>query len=304
MKNIYEPIKSKRRNIILDTDIGPDCDDAAAIAILFEMQKEHNFHISGIVNSSSNPYGTKAIETLCKYYEYNDIPIGSYSKPDGLGDQVKYNKYLANNILPTLKGKDNPKMDSLELYKNALENSEDDGTVIITIGSFLAICEALRTYPELFEKKVNAVISMAGRFTERKTEFNVEWSVPAAKYFFDSFKNTVICSGFEVGVDVITGFEDMVMPDLTNPVKMSYYLFTDGLNTRPSWDLTAVEFAVNGQSDLYRLSEPGIINVTKEGFTEHKINDNGKHMYIIKNAPSDTIAIYLNDLLKKAADKI
>ena len=65
---------------------------------------------------------------------------------------------------------------------------------------------------------------------------------------------------------------------------MSYYLFTDGLNTRPSWDLTAVEFAVNGQSDLYRLSEPGIINVTKEGFTEHKINDNGKHMYIIKNA--------------------
>ena len=110
MKNIYEPIKTKRRNIILDTDIGPDCDDAAAIAILFEMQKEHNLHISGIVNSSSNPYGTKAIETLCKYYEYNDIPIGSYGKPDGLGDQIKYNKYLANNILPTLKGKDNPKM--------------------------------------------------------------------------------------------------------------------------------------------------------------------------------------------------
>jgi len=168
MKNIYEPIKTKRRNIILDTDIGPDCDDAAAIAILFEMQKEHNFHISGIVNSSSNPYGTKAIETLCKYYEYNDIPIGSYGKPDGLGDQVKYNKYLANNILPTLKGKDNPKMDSLKLYKKALESSEDDGTVIITIGSFLAISEALKAYPELFEKKVYAVISMAGRFIERK----------------------------------------------------------------------------------------------------------------------------------------
>ena len=30
----FQPVAEKKRSIILDTDIGPDCDDAGALAVL------------------------------------------------------------------------------------------------------------------------------------------------------------------------------------------------------------------------------------------------------------------------------
>lgn len=297
MQNLFEPLSYKNRTLILDTDIGPDCDDAGAIAILFHMQKEYGFLIGGMVNSTSDLYGTKALMTLCKYYGYYNIPIGQFSKPDGVIHHNKYNKYITQHILPNLKGPDNPIMGSLELYKSVLEAAKDDEVIIVTIGSFLAVSEALKIYPTLFENKVHAVISMAGCFNMKKREFNAVWHIPSTQYFFDNFKNTIICTGLEVGIDIITGFENMNISDSKNPVKKAYFLFTEGINTRPSWDLTAIHFAVKGCSDFYELSDLGHIHFTDDGITEFTTNKQGRHMYIKKKAPNQLIADYLNNIL-------
>ena len=40
-KFLFEPLRTVRRSLILDTDIGPDCDDVGALAVMYIL-KRHN----------------------------------------------------------------------------------------------------------------------------------------------------------------------------------------------------------------------------------------------------------------------
>lgn len=72
----YEPLKRVKREILLDTDIGPDCDDAGALALLHHFSKKYGIRISGICNCTSNLYGCGAIDVIGRYCGADDIPIG------------------------------------------------------------------------------------------------------------------------------------------------------------------------------------------------------------------------------------
>ena len=70
---MYEALKYKKRSIILDTDIGPDCDDVGAIAVLISYAKEYGNKILGICNCTSNIYGTATIDALKDYCKADDF---------------------------------------------------------------------------------------------------------------------------------------------------------------------------------------------------------------------------------------
>ena len=91
----FQPLKSHKRRIILDTDIGPDVDDVGAIAVLFTLAKRYNIEVAGIINCTSNTYGSGAIDALMNYCGYPNIPIGQYSKEEFLGESIFYNKFLS-----------------------------------------------------------------------------------------------------------------------------------------------------------------------------------------------------------------
>ena len=42
----YSPLSQLQRTVILDTDIGPDCDDAGAIACLLFWQERYHFSVA------------------------------------------------------------------------------------------------------------------------------------------------------------------------------------------------------------------------------------------------------------------
>ena len=54
--------------ILIDTDIGPDCDDTAAIAMLNIYSNQGKCEILGIAHCTSNPYGAGTIDAICRYY--------------------------------------------------------------------------------------------------------------------------------------------------------------------------------------------------------------------------------------------
>ena len=56
-----------KKNIILDTDIGPDCDDAAALAMLNLYADQGLCRILGITHCTSNPYGAGTIDAINLY---------------------------------------------------------------------------------------------------------------------------------------------------------------------------------------------------------------------------------------------
>ena len=95
---MFESIKMKKRSVILDTDIGPDCDDVGALAVMFSYAKELGVEVLGVNNCTSNPYGAPAIDGIREYCKMPEFKIGAYPKAGFYADAMTYNKYVAENF--------------------------------------------------------------------------------------------------------------------------------------------------------------------------------------------------------------
>ena len=74
----FEALCDKARGVILSTDIGPDCDDVGAIALLHLYSKKFGFPILGMINCTTNDNGTKTLYALNKQVGCSDIPLGRW----------------------------------------------------------------------------------------------------------------------------------------------------------------------------------------------------------------------------------
>ncbi len=295
-KSPYEPIKDSRRYVIFDTDIGPDCDDAGAMAVLFEMAKKYDVKILGFANCTSNPYGNGAIRAIAEYYGYDDIKIGQHKGYEILKDGNKYNKPVTKKYCKYENSAIHADS-ALNLYESVLKKAEDDSVTVISVGPLTNLAEMLNEQPELFNKKVNSIVAMAGKFPKGK-EFNIECDPEAAKTVFEKFKKIIVCSGFEIGSKIKTGFTREYE---NNPVYDCYKYYMGGKEPpymRESWDLTAVQYAFEGEGGFYSLSKPVNITVDDDGNISASADKYSKRYYLIRKAESERIAEYLNGILE------
>ncbi len=297
-KSPYEPIKDSRRYVIFDTDIGPDCDDAGAMAVLFEMAKKYDVKILGCANCTSNPYGNGAIRAISEYYGFEDMKIGQHKGYEILKDKDKYNKPVTKKYCKY----ENSAIhvgSALELYESVLKKAEDDSVTVISVGPFTNLAEILSSNPDLFNKKVNSIVAMAGKFPKGK-EFNIECDPEAAKTVFEKFKHIIVCSGFEIGSKIKTGFSS---EHENNPVYDSYKNYVGGKEPpymRESWDLTAVHYAFEGEGEYYSLSKPVNISIDYDGHVTAEADKYSKRYYLIGKGRNDELAEYLNSMLERA----
>ena len=294
----FEPVKDSRRYIVFDSDIGPDCDDAGAFAVLAKMAEKYDLKILGAANCTSNKHGTDALAVLAKHFGL-DIPLGEHTGYEILPDGDKYNKNLAKKYGVKAKNAS----PSADFYKKILSKVEDDSVTVISVGPLTNIAEILEKEPKLFNSKVNSIVAMAGKFPKGK-EFNIECDVKAAKFVFENFENVIVCSGFEVGNEIMTGFFET--PENDNPV---YDCYKDYLGKkeppilRDSWDLTAVQYAVEGDGNFYSLSKPVKITVSDDGTTTAEKDKYSNRYYIIQKTADGVIAEYLNGILNDVDNK-
>ncbi len=296
MQKLPEPLKNTRGRVLLDTDIGPDCDDAGALAILFSLEKKTGFEIAGVVNCTSNPWGAGAVDAIRAFYGMPEIPIGEFRRRPFLPDCLKYNKTLAERFSPACRRGD-AFPDSAEVYKKALEESPDHGLTVVTIGQFNALADAMRLYPDLFEKKLGALISMAAEYPASRGEYNVACDAESAAYVFSHVSCPVILSGHEVGYSFETGFPDGIeRPE--NPVWLAYKLWTDGNTVRWSWDLTAVYYAIMGGEGYFDCSPPLFVDVAPDGSTTSRMAGDGNARFLILR-DKDGLRDRLNGILQE-----
>ena len=138
---------------------------------------------------------------------------------------------------------------------------------------------------------------MAGKFPSGK-EFNIECDIKAASYVFENFKNVIVCSGFEIGQGIMTGFSEA--PESDNPVYDCYKEYLGKKEPpflRDSWDLTAVQYAFEGSGDYYSLSKPMKITVSDDGTASAVKDKYSNRYYIVQKAKNKEIADYLNGIL-------
>ena len=270
---MFESLRKKPRRVILDTDIGPDCDDMGALAVLFSYARELGFEVAGICNCTSSSWGTATLDAICSYCGFPDTTLGAFSRPDFItGEKYEaYNRYIAERFSKKHRqGSLNP-IGHLAFYRSLLVDAEDDGIVLITIGMLNCLSDLLDSPPdtlsplsgrELVERKVHAVISMAAKLPKGR-EFNVFCDHEAAKHVFEQCPVPMILSDFVLGKTIVSGFsESMEGSQENNPIFKSYQLYTkDNPNKEnyknPSFDLTAVHFACEGEGEIYGLTNAG-----------------------------------------------
>ena len=299
----YEPVTSSRRNVILDTDIGPDSDDAGALAVLLSLMKREDMAPLGIVNCTSNKNSNGVIRAILNYFGFYSVPVAQTERDGFLETSSDFAEIVNKKYMSDAGGFDVEH--SLGFYKKALKDAQDDSVVIVSIGMLNNIAELTAEYPDLVRKKVHALVAMAGKFPEG-AEFNIVQDVEAAKYVFENFPRPIICSGYEVGEKIITGFDGDENSNEGNPV-YDCYLFHNtgdkkaGRVSNRSWDLTAVQFAFEGCGDFYKMSHRVKISIDASGANTVE-NDRSSDLYYLKlKAKPEAVGSYLNTLMSKGA---
>ena len=324
MKHIFEPLKVKPRTVILDTDIGPDCDDVGALVCLIHYAKTCGFSIAGVCNCTSNKAGTGAVDAVCNWCGMETPYLGQWSGADFLNDAAchKYNDTVAEKFSEAYRSGTLKAVDEVTFYRTLLAKAEDDSVMIITIGMFNNLAALLASGPddisplsglELVKAKVNCLVSMAAILPEGR-EYNVMCDYKAARKIFEEWPTAIYLSDFHIGWQILTGYDHIQDPDAiaASPLTLAYHLFTKdwthlpakGMNS--SYDLTAIQFAAEGEGDLYTLLDPVDLEFYAAipeqpdlpDATRAIPNPDGKFRFMKKMVEDQVIADSLNKILR------
>lgn len=300
------------KKVILDTDIGVDCDDAIALALLINLSKLGKCKIEAITTSTTRIGAISTIKSIFNYYDYNTI-IGKMTYPVLPCDDLSLNKY-ALNIMNDFKFNDECE-DSVKVFRKILANTKEKITVI-TIGPLTNIAKVLKSQEdeissktglELFNEKVEEVYTMGGCFNPSNNEPAAEWNIiqdaKSAKYVMDSITMPATLIPAEVGRIVYTGQSLHKKED--NPVYRSlkyFHIFDNNFRedivlSRESWDPITCLIAVLGSNHLFDFSPYGKISVDDEGVTTLKEDEGMKHRYVKLNGKIKEIEDSINKLL-------
>lgn len=308
----FQPLKSHKRRIILDTDIGPDVDDVGAIAVLFTLAKRYNIEVAGIINCTSNTYGSGAIDALMNYCGYPNIPIGQYSKEEFLGESIFYNKFLSEHFSRKFVDGTLVINNAVSLYRRLLADADDNSVVIITIGPLTTLRDFVESKAdefsqlsgrELLSKKVYALISVAAEFPEG-LDWNVKMEVSASKAVFNDCPVPIFFAGHEFGKRFKTGFNGYTPANWqSNPIYHAYNLYINGRwpekpRENNCWDLIAVHFAFEGEGVYYTLSEAGQVHFRDDGYNTFELMKDGNQCYLKNACGLEELAMELNACMR------
>ncbi len=281
--------------IMLDTDLGSDCDDTGALAVLHNLADKGKAEILSVTHCGSEISGAVAVKAINEWYKREEIPIGRYDKGVFLEEedckiytQPLMQEYLKNHSMPSFEG-------AVKVMRRTL--AENNDVTMVVIGMLNNIAELLKSDPdeisslngvELVKNSVKNMYVMGGDFQDLSySEWNIKLDIKSAQYVSENFPKPIIYCGFELGVNVLTGVYLKSEPN-ENPVRFSYSRYprcSDGL--RSSWDPITVYCAVNQENPFFTKSENCNIGFDDEG--KVKIKGGGKDCYLIAISSEDEV---------------
>lgn len=290
----------KEYPVFLDTDIGPDCDDTAALAILLQLCREGHARLLGVTHCTGSPYGLGTIDAICRLFGVR-VPMGTCKDPSFLADgpALCYTpsvcEKFAHGFPP---GAAQP--DAVDAFLEAMKGAEADSVTMITIGPLNNLARYL-TEPRAareMRRCVRRIVMMAGSFEGDFTEWNVEMDVPAMRAAARAWEKELVLCPFEAAADVLAGEPLARYPD--NPVRTAYSLFNRGGLTRPAWDLATVACAVLEDMGPYALGAPGRLAVSEQGRTRLMEDEPGRCRVIRRTGTAAQAQAWLDGMLERA----
>lgn len=297
------------KQIIFDTDIGMDCDDAAALGILLNAHKRGECEILAITASTGREGATATVNAICDYYGVNGIPVGRMKRMllcDGVNNYARavMEKY----------GTEDVETDAVPLLRKTL--AEAAGKVsVIAVGPLSNLEELLKSKADEFsplcgadlvKQKVDKLYVMIGSFPQnfdgkRFREWNLLQDVPAARYVIENWSTKKVYLPFEIGAAVFTE-----MGQNENPVwySMKNFAIANGVDIsngyrRESWDPVTCMIALNENNPLFIYSPEGTVTVDGDCVTLFEEKTGGLDKYLSVNSDLKGIEKLLNLSVEK-----
>lgn len=235
--------------IIFDTDIGSDCDDAGAMAVLHKLADENEIHLLGVVfSSSANKYGVGVCDAINTFYGRGNLPVGQYTGPVVVGDpRDSYSKAIATATRVYGHSLIDSATELVTLYKKLLKNQPDSSVTIVTVGHPVGLFYLIsdKEGKKLVEKKVLRWVAMThtSEIPQNDWNFGKNGTAPYITGLLRIWPTEICFSG--EGKNIITGNGKLSSTDKNNPVRKAYQLWGNNAleNGRSSWDQIAVLYA-------------------------------------------------------------
>lgn len=297
------------KQIIFDTDIGMDCDDAAALGILLNAHKRGECEILAITASTGREGATATVNAICDYYGVNDIPMGRMKRMlrcDGVNNYARavMEKYGTKDV----------EEDAVPLLRKTLAGAAGKVSVI-AVGPLSNLEELLKSKAdefsplcgaELVKEKVDKLYVMIGSFPQnfggkRFREWNLLQDVPAARYVIENWGTEKIYLPHEIGAAIFTE-----MGQNENPVwySMKNFAIANGADIsngyrRESWDPVTCMIALNENNPFFVYSPAGRVTVDEECVTLFEEKSGGLDKYLSVNSDLKGIEKLLNLSVEK-----
>jgi len=296
-------------NIIFDTDMGNDVDDALALVLLHSFVQDGDASFGVALMNKGNRLAPAFTDLINRFCGRTDVDIGWCSTGPTSGEgwgSSEEGRYL-RPVLEAGKGflpydpdrKEWP--DAVSQLRSHLASIPDQSGVYVSTGFSTVLARFLESEPdrhspltgvELAARKLRFVSLMAGNFTPevlqnptpKNAEYNVVTDISSAARAVRLCPVPMVFSGFEVGLEL--NFSHQVVDDDMNwtdfhPLKMAYNFYCAPGHDRPLWDLTSLLYAVFPDGGYFNLSEPGTVSVTDSGHTTFQPDPAGLHRYLI-----------------------
>jgi inosine-uridine nucleoside N-ribohydrolase len=295
------------KKIIFDTDMGVDCDDAVALAILLNKHKKGEIELLAVTASSTREGATATVQAILDFYGVS-VPVGAMAQPAIPCDET--NNY-ARAVMQKYCTKDSEK-DAVTLLRETL-SAQTEKITFVAVGPLSNVARLLETNGdeisplsgvELVKEKVDILYCMGGAFAQNfgessplpksikcHAEWNILQDISAAKTFVTACPVEIRFVPFECGILAYTLDKPLETPVYDSMKGFANSPFTgpgsflpDGTFRRPSWDPVTCLCATEDCSEYFELSPLGLITVEDDGetvYTQTERGGNGR-FYILK----------------------
>lgn len=276
--------------LIFDTDMGNDIDDALALAMIHALESRGETKLLAVTLTKDNPYAAPYCDIVNTFYRRGSIPVGVVRNGKTPEDSPMIRIPVEAKPEYPHKLTDYKKApEAVDLIRRTLE-AQPDGSVVIAQVGFSTNLARLLASPggsELVRKKVKLLSVMAGNFAGGKPEYNVRIDVESAAKVMREWPGPIVLSGFEIGEALLYPArsieQDFAWSD-RNPVVDAYRAYKKMPYDRPTWDLTAVLYAIRPDHGYFGLSDAGSVHVEPDGRTIHTVDPAEQRRYLTLNA--------------------
>lgn len=307
-------------NIIFDTDIGNDIDDAEALALLNLYMDDAKINLLGICLNKEGKETVGYVDLMNTFYGHTDIPLarardngGDGPAASGLytGQVCALEKNDGTALFPVTGADYETLPDGHVLYRKLLASQPDSSVTIVSVGFLTNLARLLDTPAdeysplagkELVAKKVKLLSIMAARFDSETPEYNVLINIPAARKIFEEWPGRIVSIPWEIGRDVRYPAESMEN-DFgwveAHPLKEAYVRYSEMPYDNWMFDPAAVVYAVEG-GKYFTASGSGTIKVDDNGVTTFSSSPDGLHSYLyVTEEQADTLRNYFMEHLTR-----